>query len=225
MSYFAGFLSREYDKLTLANNLVIIAANSRTMARPISRCIPRNPRGQVRESPSGNEAKQASPEQPSRLPSKSDCKPQDEPRVQTNGKGLDLEVLQEKLLKMEEVPEFGVSRKPSVIIPPTKEIDSPCPSPEELSYLQRNLASGSFSPPRQSQQSLEQSYRNAEKQLLRRSDEFSPEEYGLWIHLLRTDDPSIAPLVQQLEANPTSSEIVPAIKKAMDTRLDSIFKA
>lgn len=74
MSYFAGFLSREYDKLTLANNLVIIAANSRTMARPISRCIPRNPRNQIRESPPGRQpSKQASPHQPSR-PSKSETK-------------------------------------------------------------------------------------------------------------------------------------------------------
>jgi hypothetical protein len=53
MNYFAGFLSREYDKLTLANNLVIIAANSRSAARPISRCVPRNPKAN-RESPQGN---------------------------------------------------------------------------------------------------------------------------------------------------------------------------
>jgi hypothetical protein len=61
MNYFAGFLSREYDKLTLVNNLVIIAANSRSAARPISRCVPRNPKVS-RESPQGNnQSKTASP--------------------------------------------------------------------------------------------------------------------------------------------------------------------
>lgn len=129
MSYFSGFLSREYDKLTLANNLVIIAANSRTMARPISRCIPRNPRTQLRESPPGRPpSKQASPIQASKLVAKSDTKPKQE-ELEPESKGLDLNVLKEELLKLEEVPEFGASRKPSSLIPQEKDIDSPCPSP------------------------------------------------------------------------------------------------
>jgi hypothetical protein len=61
INYFAGFLSHEYDKLTLANNLVIIAANLRSATRPISRCVPRNSK-MNREGPyENNPSKMTSP--------------------------------------------------------------------------------------------------------------------------------------------------------------------
>jgi hypothetical protein len=46
---------------------------------------------------------------------------------------LDLNTLQEELIKLEEVPEFGQSRRPSAIVKQLEsnsgELNSPCPSP------------------------------------------------------------------------------------------------
>ena len=61
--------------------------------------------------------------------------------------------------------------------------------------------------------------------MLKQANEFAAEEYGLWIHLLRAFDPSIQHLVHQLQQFPCEQSIIPAIKKAMDIRLDSVFKA
>lgn len=61
--------------------------------------------------------------------------------------------------------------------------------------------------------------------MLKRSDEFTAEEYGLWVYLLRASDPTIQQLVQQAEQSPNDSNLIPLIRKAMDSRLDNIFKA
>lgn len=44
MGYFASYLAREYDRQTLANNLVITASSSKNIVRPVSRCVPRHHR-------------------------------------------------------------------------------------------------------------------------------------------------------------------------------------